>query len=67
MTSTFPLARVTDRKLNELIAGGNAGYGVDAVREEMRRRINKYRQLKRFRDPDYTVVDIAPRDNGEGR
>jgi hypothetical protein len=60
----FPLAKVTDRKLNELMSTGES---VDAAREEMRQRINKYRQLKRFRDPDYTVVDIAPRDNGEGR
>ena len=52
---TFPLTRVTGRKLNELMASGEL---VDEVREEMRRRINEYRKLRRFRDPNYTPGDI---------
>jgi hypothetical protein len=49
----FPLARVTDRKLNELMSAGDS---VDAVREEMRQRINKYR-----RERGHDIGDIPPR------
>jgi hypothetical protein len=63
MVETFPIDRLTDRKLNELSANGGSGYDVDAVREEMRQRINKWRQLRRFRDPDYHLDDIPPEDS----
>jgi hypothetical protein len=63
MVETFPIDRLTDRKLNELSANGSRGYGVDAVREEMRQRINKWRQLRRSRDPDYHLDDIPPEDS----
>jgi hypothetical protein len=51
----FPLARVTDRKLNELMSAGDS-VDVDAVREEMRQRINKYR-----RERAHDIGDIPPR------